>query len=234
MSFIRIEDGNMSSPIAKFLNEKELESIKKVFDTKENDLLLIVADEDNIVFNTLGALRGKLARELDLIDENDFKMLWVVDFPMFEYDEQEQRYIAMHHPFTHPKIESVEELSDENLTNLKARAYDLVINGYEVFGGSIRIHQSDIQRRIFELLKLSDEDIKNKFGFFIEALKYGTPIHGGIACGLDRLIMILTDTENIRDVIAFPKTQSGADLLMDAPTEVTKEQLEELGIGLDE
>ena len=203
----------------------------------ENDLAKINLEKDEILFlvpgkyenvsKALGALRLEVAKLLDLIPENDYKFLWVTDWPLLEYDSEEERFYAAHHPFTAPK--SVEDLKN-NPKEVRARAYDIVLNGYEVGGGSIRIHNQDVQQLMFETLGLSNEDIKQRFGFFVEALKYGTPPHGGIALGLDRIVMILTNTTNIRDVIAFPKTQNARDIMNQSPSSVELEQLEELHI----
>ena len=179
----------------------------------------------------LGALRCKVANDLNIIDKNIYRLLWVVDFPTFEYSEEEQRFVACHHPFTAPKDEDVDKLINDK-ENCYSKAYDIVINGYEAGGGSIRIHDSKIQEKMFEALELTEEDIQNKFGFFVNALKYGTPPHGGLAIGLDRLTMLLTNTENIRDVIAFPKTASASDLMSECPNIVDQKQLDDLHIAL--
>ena len=172
-----------------------------------------------------------MAKELNLIDENDYKLLWVVDFPAFEWSEEEERYVACHHPFTMPKDEDIDKLLNDK-ANCYSKAYDIVINGYEVGGGSIRIHDEEIQEKMFKALELNEEVIEEKFGFFVEALKYGCPPHGGFALGLDRLTMLLAKTDNIRDVIAFPKTSSATDLMCDCPNDVNLDQLVELGIKL--
>ena len=196
-------------------------------------MVLIVSGKYNIVKNSLGALRCKLARDLDLIKKDDYKLLWVVDFPSFEWSEEENRYMSCHHPFTMPKDEDVDKLLNDK-ANCYSKAYDIVINGYEAGGGSIRIHDEKVQETMFKALELSEEEIRDKFGFFVDALKYGCPPHGGFALGLDRLTMLLAGTDNIRDVIAFPKTASATDLMCDAPNEVSVEQLNELGINIKE
>ena len=202
--------------------------MKDTYNISNNDLILIVADTKKIVYAALGALRLKIAKELNLIDENKLNFLWVTEFPMYEYSESEKRYKSCHHPFTMPI--SVEKLSDyEDCT---AKAYDIVLNGYEIGGGSIRIHDPKVQQIVFKELGLTEEDVKKKFGFFVDAFKYGAPPHGGLALGLDRIVMLLCGTENIKDVIAFPKTQSASDLMMEAPSEVTIDQLKELGIRI--
>ncbi|MDO8886735.1 aspartate--tRNA ligase [Candidatus Oleimmundimicrobium sp.] len=226
-----IEGKKVKSPIAKFLSNEKIESIIDVFNAKPGDLLLFVADKKEVAREALGQLRLHLAKELGLIDKTVHKFLWVLDFPMFEYDEEEKRYKAQHHPFTSPKKESL-SLLDKDPLAVKTNAYDLVLNGVEIGGGSIRIHDQDLQNKIFRLLGLSDEEINSKFGFLVEALQYGAPPHGGIAFGLDRLVMILAGRDTIRDVIAFPKTQTATCPLTGAPDKVSSKQLKELGIKL--
>ena len=203
-----------------------------MLDVKAGDLVLIISGNYKIVKTSLGALRCKLAKELNLIDKNEYKLLWVTDFPSFEWSEEENRFVACHHPFTAPKDSDVDKLLTDK-ANCYSKAYDMVINGYEAGGGSIRIHKEDVQKKMFEALELTDEQIKDKFGFFIDALKYGTPPHGGLAFGLDRLTMLLTNTENIRDVIAFPKTASANCLMSECPNVVDEKQLKDLDIKLD-
>jgi aspartyl-tRNA synthetase len=197
------------------------------------DLLLFVADQKKVVYDSLGALRCFIAEDLDVIDKSEYDLLWVTDFPVFEYDDEEERYVAKHHPFTAPKFEDI-ELLETNPEQAKANAYDIVLNGFEIGGGSIRINTLELQQKMFNALGFSDEEADEKFGFLLEAFKYGAPPHGGIAYGLDRLAMILTDSENIREVIAFPKTQNATSLLTDAPAIASKSQLEELGVQLTE
>lgn len=221
----------ISGSIFKVMSENEIKSVKDTLSVENNDLVLIVSGPYNIVKNSLGALRCKLARDLDLIKKDDYKLLWIVDFPSFEYSEEEGRFMACHHPFTAPKDEDVDKLLKDK-AKVKSKAYDIVINGYEAGGGSIRIHDENIQETMFKALELSEEDIREKFGFFVDALKYGCPPHGGFALGLDRLTMILTGTDNIRDVIAFPKTASATDLMCECPSNVDEQQLNELGLAI--
>jgi len=223
------EDGEIKSPISKFFSKETIDSITKTLDANSGDLLLFVADKKEIACESLGQLRLHLAKEMDLIDKTTYKFLWIVDFPMFEYDENEKRHKAHHHPFTSPNEKTISLLDKEPLF-VKANAYDLVLNGVEVGGGSIRIHSQDLQRKIFSLLGLSEIDINEKFGFLIEAFQYGAPPHGGIAFGLDRLIMLLAKKDTIRDVMAFPKTQTATCPLTGAPDKVTDKQLRELHI----
>ena len=229
LAYLKIED-EVTGSIAKAISTEEVNALKDTLGLSKGDLVLIVADNKyNVVKVSLGALRCKLARELDLIKKDDFKLCWVVEFPSFEYSEEEGRYVACHHPFTSPLDSDVDKLLNDK-AHCYSKAYDIVINGYEAGGGSIRIHDEAVQEKMFKALELTEEDIKNKFGFFVEALKYGTPPHGGLALGLDRLTMLLTGTDNIRDVIAFPKTASASCLMSECPNAVDKKQLDDLGI----
>ena len=216
---------NFTGSIAKFVDENISNKLINNLSLENNDLILIIAGDRKMVKTSLGALRIKLAKDLDLI-KNEYKFVWITDFPMYEYSEEEQRYIACHHPFTMPK--DTENLDDKE--NALARAYDIVLNGYEIGGGSLRIHDADLQSRVLKSLGLSKEEADEKFGFLLDALTLGAPPHGGLAIGLERITMLLSGTDNIRDVIAFPKTASAADLMMDAPNQVSLNQLKELGI----
>ena len=231
--WIRKEDNEIKSSVNKFFSQEELASICDRFEAKTGDLILICSGKNTVVWAALGFLRRDIAGKLGLLDPNVYKLCWVVDFPMFEWSEEEQRYTAMHHPFTSPKKEHMKYLETGELEKIYADAYDIVINGYEAGGGSIRIHDSKLQKKIFEVLKLSDEDIRNRFGFFIDAFKYGAPPHGGLAFGLDRLCMLLLGTDDIRQVIAFPKNQNAQCVMSEAPTTVTEDQLRELSVAID-
>ena len=231
LAYLKIADETTGS-IIKLISDSELELLKTRLELKNNDLVFIIMGDYNIVKTSLGALRINLAKRLDLIDSDIYKVLWVTDFPSFEWSEEENRFISCHHPFTMPKDSDVDKLINDK-AHCYSKAYDIVINGYEAGGGSIRIHDNEIQEKMFEALELSKEEIEAKFGFFVEALKYGTPPHGGFALGLDRMTMLLANTDNIRDVIAFPKTASASDLMSNCPTEVDLKQLTELGICID-
>lgn len=230
--WIRIEADEIKSSVNKFFSQEELAEIAKAFDAKANDLILIAADKNKVVFDTLGFLRRHVADILGLLDDSKYELLWVTDFPMFEKDEETGALKPMHHPFTHPKTDEIPML-DEDPSKVNAYAYDIVINGYEAGGGSIRIHEADLQNKMFKILGLSEEDCQQKFGFLMDSFKYGAPPHGGIAYGLDRLVMLLTEDLDIRDVVAFPKNQKAQCLLSGAPAEVDCEQLKELSIATD-
>lgn len=229
LAWIQITADGVKSPIAKFLSEAELSGILETVEAVEGDLILFVADAPKVVAAALGALRLELAKRLELIDPDTFNFLWVIDFPMFEYNEEEKRCIAMHHPFTSPVDEDIAML-DIDPTKVKAKAYDMVLNGTEIGGGSIRIYSRELQEKIFVNLGFSQEEAWEQFGFLMEAFEFGTPPHGGIAFGLDRLVMLMAKRSSIRDVIAFPKTQSATDVMSQAPSEVAVKQLRELHV----
>ena len=225
------EDGSLKSSFAKFMKEEEMAALVEAMEGKPGDLLLFAADKDKVVFDVLGNLRLELARQLDLLKKDDFKFLWVTEFPLLEYSEEEDRFVAMHHPFTMPMDEDLQYL-DSDPGRVRAKAYDIVLNGVEMGGGSVRIHQSDIQSKMFEVLGFSQERAAEQFGFLLEAFKYGVPPHAGLAYGLDRMVMLMVGADSIRDVIAFPKIKDASCLMMEAPSEVDPKQLEELGIGI--
>lgn len=227
------EDGSYKSSFAKFMTEEELSALVKTMDGKPGDLLLFAADKDKVVFDVLGNLRLELARQLDLLKKDDFKFLWVTEFPLLEYSEEQGRFVAMHHPFTMPMEEDL-ELIDANPGAVRAKAYDIVLNGTEMGGGSIRIHQSDIQSKMFEVLGFTEEQAKDQFGFLLDAFKYGVPPHAGLAYGLDRMVMLMVGADSIRDVIAFPKVKDASCLMTEAPSPVDVKQLQELGIEVSE
>lgn len=227
-------DGNeMSGPARKFLSDKEVEQLVSLFELKEKDVLFIVSDQWLTTCQSLGALRNEIGSQLGLKKKDEFSFLWVVDFPMFEYSQEEQRYQSSHHPFTQPKTEDI-PLLDTDITKVRTNAYDIVLNGYELGGGSLRIHDNTLQKKIFEILGMSEDEIEEKFGFFVNAFQYGTPPHGGIAFGLDRIAMILSESDSIRDVIAFPKNAKATCPMSQAPTPVDDKQLDELHIRIEQ
>jgi aspartyl-tRNA synthetase len=232
LTVLKKENGELTGSFVKFLSEAEIKALNERLGLVDNDILIIAAGNDNRVTPLLGALRLKYGRELGLIKEGTYDLLWVIDFPMFERDVESGAIVATHHPFTRPRDEDVKYL-DTDPTKVLSYAYDIVINGYEAGGGTLRIYNQDMQRKIFEILGLKDEEIKERFGYFVDALQYGTPPHAGMAFGLDRLAMILGGTDNIRDVIAFPKNLAAVDPMTNAPTSVTQAQLDELGIKFD-
>lgn len=231
LAYIVVTEEGLKSPILKFFKDEEIKAMVDKFEAEPGDLLFFVADKPSVVAAALGALRIELAKKKNLIDTDVFKFAWVVDFPLVEYDEEERRWVAIHHPFTSPLEEDLEYM-DTDPGRVRARAYDMVLNGIELGGGSIRIHRRDIQQKMFDLLGHTPEEANEKFGFMLEAFEYGTPPHGGIAFGLDRMIMLMAKRDTIRDVIAFPKSQSATDLMTQAPSEVTPRQLQELHIKL--
>ena len=230
LAYIKLTADGITSPIAKFLSEDEMKAIIEKTEAKTGDVIFIVADKKKVVASALGALRLKIGKDLDLINKDDFKFLWVVDFPMFDYDEEEQRYKAEHHPFTSIKAEDLDKFLAGQTEDIRTNTYDLVLNGSEIGGGSIRIFNPQIQSMVFDRLGLSQEEAKAKFGFFLDAFKYGAPPHGGLAFGIDRWLMVMLKEESIRDVIPFPKTNKGQCLMTEAPNTVDDKQLEELFI----
>ncbi len=224
------EDGSLKSPIAKFLTDEEIQGILERMNAREGDLLLIVADKDKVVFDSLGNLRLEVARRLNLLDPKQYNFLWVTEFPLLEYDEEEGRYTAMHHPFTAPMEEDVKYM-DTDPGKIRAKAYDIILNGNELGGGSLRIYQKDMQEKMFRLLNISPEEIQTRFGFLLDAFKYGAPPHGGLAFGFDRLVMLMAGADSIREVMAFPKQQNASELMTNAPETVDTKQLDELYIS---
>ena len=230
LAYIKLTADGITSPIAKFLSEDEMKAIIEKTEAKTGDVIFIVADKKKVVHSALGALRLRIGKDLELINKDEFKFLWVVDFPMFDYDEEEQRYKAEHHPFTSIKAEDLDKFLAGQTEDIRTNTYDLVLNGSEIGGGSIRIFNPKIQSMVFDRLGLSQEEAKAKFGFFIDAFKYGAPPHGGLAFGIDRWLMVMLKEESIRDVIPFPKTNKGQCLMTEAPNTVDEKQLEELFI----
>ncbi len=231
LAWIKVTSEGVQSPIAKFFSEDEMANILKATNAEEGDVIFIVADKNSVVYASLGALRLEIAKRYNLIDPNKYNFLWVVDFPLVEFDEEENRFVAMHHPFTAPKDEDLQYL-DTDPARVRAKAYDIILNGVELGGGSMRIYNSDLQEKMFEVIGLSKEQVSLRFGFLIEAFKYGTPPHGGMAYGFDRMLMLLDGCDSIRDVIAFPKVQNASELMTNAPDVVDDVQLSELGIEL--
>jgi len=225
----KVENGEVESPVAKYFTKISLQKLRERMNSRDGDLMILISDQPQKVYSILGSLRLEMGRRLNLIDEEQFRFAWIVDFPLLEWDEEENRWVSVHHPFTSPKLEDL-HLLDSDPGKVRARAYDLVLNGNEIAGGSIRIHDAELQRKIFKLLGISDEEAMKKFGFLLEAFKYGAPPHGGIAFGFDRLVMLFTGMKSIRDVIAFPKTSSALSLMDEAPSEVDPKQLDELHI----
>lgn len=232
LAWMKVNEEGMQGPIAKFFDDSKKQELTETLSLNTDDLILFVADKDSVVHAALGNLRNKLGKDLGLVDKDQFNFIWVTDWPLFEYDEDLGRYFAAHHPFTSPKREDIDKLETAP-HEVKANAYDIVLNGYELGGGSIRISDAELQERMFRALGFTDEERDSQFGFLIEAFQYGAPPHGGIAYGLDRFVMLLTGSDNIRDVIAFPKTQNASDLMMDAPSDVSREQLKELHIDVE-
>ncbi|SFE27475.1 aspartate--tRNA ligase [Alteribacillus iranensis] len=231
LAWLKVEEDSLKGPIAKFFTEEETARLREALQAEAGDLLFFGADKKDVVFSALGALRLKFGKELGLIDEEAFNFLWVTEFPLMEYDEEEGRYTAMHHPFTSPIREDIDKL-DNNPEEVRAEAYDLVLNGYELGGGSQRIYERELQEKMFKALGFSEEEARSQFGFLLDAFEYGTPPHGGIALGLDRFIMILAGRSNLRDTILFPKTASASDPLTGAPGKVSEKQLDELNLEI--
>lgn len=231
LAWLKYNDDAFTGPIAKFFDDEKQAELKELLNVENNDLVFFGADKASVVNASLGNLRNKLGKELELIDEDKYNFVWITDWPLFEYDDEEERFVAAHHPFTSPKEEDI-ELLETTPEKVKANAYDIVLNGYELGGGSIRISDPELQEKMFKALGFSEKEMHDQFGFLIEAFKYGAPPHGGLAYGLDRLVMLLTKTDNIRDVIAFPKTSSAQDLMMDSPSYVSNRQLNELHLQI--
>lgn len=231
LAYLKYTPDTIAGSIAKVTSEEEKQALKKLLGIEDQDMVFLIADKKKTAQAALGALRNKLGHDLNLIDETAYRFLWVTNFPMFEYSEEEDRYVAAHHPFTSPNLEDVDKLMSDP-ANCYSRAYDLVLNGYELLSGSIRIHSQALQEKVFEAIGMSMEEAHSKFGFFMDAFQYGTPPHGGVGIGLERLVMILAGTDNIRDVVAFPKTASAADLMSEAPSPVYEGQLDELHLNI--
>ena len=234
LAYIAIaEDGTRKSSFAKFMTEEEMDALVRAMEGKPGDLLLFAADKNKVVYDVLGALRVELAKQMDL-DKNEYRFVWVTEFPLLEWSEEENRYTAMHHPFTMLMEEDIPLIESGDLGKIRAKAYDIVLNGNEIGGGSVRIHQNDIQEKMFEMLGFTKDAAYKQFGFLLNAFKYGVPPHAGLAYGLDRLVMLMAKVDSIRDVIAFPKVKDASCLMTQAPGIVDKKQLEELGLEVEE
>mgnify|MGYP003002599067 FL=1 len=232
LAYIAIqEDGTVKSSFAKFMKEEEMSALIGAMGGEAGDLLLFAADKNKVVWDSLGALRLELARQMELLDKNEYKFLWITEFPLLEWSEEQNRFTAMHHPFTMPMEEDLAYI-DSDPGRVRAKAYDIVLNGNEIGGGSVRIFNPEIQSKMFEVLGFTEEQAQAQFGFLLTAFKYGVPPHAGLAYGLDRLVMLMAKEDSIRDVIAFPKVKDASDLMTEAPARVTKEQLDELGIAV--
>ena len=234
LAYIAIhEDGTVKSSFAKFMTEEQQASLIQAMGGENGDLLLFTADKNKVVWDVLGALRLELARQMELLDKNEYKFLWVTEFPLLEWNDEQNRFTAMHHPFTMPMEEDLQYI-DSDPGRVRAKAYDIVLNGNEIGGGSVRIFNQDIQSKMFEVLGFTPEQAKEQFGFLLEAFKYGVPPHAGLAYGLDRLVMLMAKQDSIRDVIAFPKVKDASDLMTEAPSPVDAKQLDELGLEVEE
>ena len=232
LAYIAIhEDGTVKSSFAKFMTEDEMNRLVEAMDGQAGDLLLFAADKNKVVWDVLGALRLELARQMNLLDSSEYRFVWITEFPLLEWSDEENRFKAMHHPFTMPMEEDLQYI-DSDPGRVRAKAYDIVLNGTEIGGGSVRIHQDDIQEKMFEVLGVTKEKAYEQFGFLLTAFKYGVPPHAGLAYGLDRLVMLMAKQESIRDVIAFPKVKDASCLMTEAPNLVDEKQLEELGIAI--
>ena len=232
LAYIAIhEDGTVKSSFAKFMTDDEMKALIEAMGGENGDLLLFAADKNKVVWDTLGALRLELARQMELLDKNEYKFLWVTEFPLLEWSEEQNRFTAMHHPFTMPMDEDLQYI-DSDPGRVRAKAYDIVLNGNEIGGGSVRIFDQDIQSKMFKVLGFTEEQAQEQFGFLLTAFKYGVPPHAGLAYGLDRLVMLMAKQDSIRDVIAFPKVKDASDLMTEAPGHVDAKQLEELGIAV--
>ena len=231
MAWLIVDENEIRGSIAKFFSPEELKAIADKADAQPGDVILFIADKDSVVYASLGALRSEIAKRFDLIPEGIFNLLWVTDFPLLEYDEEENRYVAMHHPFTSPKDEDIELLNTDP-GKVRAKAYDIVLNGYELGGGSIRIYDANMQQKMFETLGFTPEQAQERFGYLLNAFRYGTPPHGGLAYGLDRIVMLMAGADSIRDVIAFPKVKDSGELMIQSPDVVDKKQLDELGLKI--
>ena len=230
LAYIAIhEDGTVKSSFSKFMTEEEMDALIKAMGAEAGDLLLFAADKNKVVWDSLGALRVELAKQLELLDKNEFRFVWITEFPLLEWSEEQNRYVAMHHPFTMPMEEDL-PLIDSDPGKVRAKAYDIVLNGNEIGGGSVRIFQDDIQEKMFEVLGFTKEQAYSQFGFLLDAFKYGVPPHAGLAYGLDRLVMLMAKQDSIRDVIAFPKVKDASCLMTEAPSVVDVKQLNELGL----
>ena len=232
LAYIAIaEDGTRKSSFAKFMIDEEMDALVAAMDGKAGDLLLFAADKKKLVYDVLGALRLELAKQMDLLDKNEYRFVWVTEFPLLEDSEEEGRFVAMHHPFTMPMDEDLQYI-DSDPGRVRAKAYDIVLNGVAMGGGSVRIHQGDVQSQMFEVLGFTPERANDQFGFLLEAFKYGVPPHAGLAYGFDRMVMLMVGADSIRDVIAFPKVKDASCLMTEAPTPADEKQLEELGLSV--